>query len=142
MVNHCYPITEKTVKTHFEPSYFSKYLLMIIDQDTGKEIHSEEVAVTFIGRERKWLRGMDISSYYDHAGIAYWIRYNSLYHLEDVEKPHSGIFFTNNQLEQFEELVIKIRNRRVKYDSCHIETIQKDDPMDVKELVRQLRSKK
>lgn len=54
MVNRCYPITKKTMETHFAPSYFVKFLLMIIDRETGKELHSEEVAVTFLERESKY----------------------------------------------------------------------------------------
>lgn len=124
-------------------SYLVKFLLMIIDLETGEELHSEEVGVTFIERESKYLRGLTPLSYYDEDNIQYWIRSNTIYHLETEEKPCSTIFFTVKQLERFEELVLKLRDKKnkIKYDTCHIETFQ-GDALEVKEKVRAIRNNK
>lgn len=137
-----YPIVDKTMKAHFSNSYLIKFLIMVCDLETKEEIHSEEVCATFINREEKNLHNLAYVNFNEIARIEYWLRKATYHQLECVKKGYSNIFFTKNQKEKFEQLVKEIsKHKKTMYDSCHIETIKKQDPLEIKELVKELRNK-
>ena len=107
----------------YRDSFLCKYLLMLIDAESKKELHSEIVAVSFLGREIKYIRGLSDMSYDDVLLTEYYIRTNTAYQFGEKQKPHSGIFFTNRQMERFEELVLKLSDRKIVYECCHLETL-------------------
>src|SRR5574343_9143 len=136
-------ITNKTLQNHFSQSYFVLFLLILTDSKTNKELHSEEVAVTFINRESKHLYGYQQNSYQDHALLEYYLKTNTRHCVEEEGKPHYMLFFTNKQLESFENLVMKLKEKRgnIKYETCHIETF-KGDALEVRQKVKDLQNKK
>ena len=118
---------DKMFQTHFSKSFLVTYLLVIFEEETNKELHSECVGVSFINRERKRLRGQDQMSYYQETDIGYYLKTNTYQHLVTTKKPNKDIFFTKNQLKKFDDLVIKLANYKFKIDTCVLDLFIGDE---------------
>lgn len=131
-----------TKKDFFSPSYFVKFLLLIIDQETKQELHSEEVAVTFIERSSKHFDDTFKRSYSDVIFMEQSLQKITKHYLLNHDKYQPCIFYTNQQKQRFKNLALSLKGRNFVVDVCHIETKQTNSCEEVKDWVHELRTKK